>query len=244
MVGEFFEGLSGFAYVHHLALNTPSLYEEARNAATLHRNNVHVLEGDICWAREGNGLLFYFFHPHAGFDFPNARSARDKREEGKVLLLDDIAEPAENTYFVFELKLGDAAPDEAMPVLLSILKERFSGRFWIDSFSRTLLRAVRRVDPSTPTSLHTELAWPNRLLAGSPYKPILGFPSIHTLDEVDAIAIRCHFGQSITARGARAVRDAGKHLILSRLFDRRDLGFAQAQGAVAGYLHAPPEEFF
>ena len=241
---SFFDALPGYAHVHHLALNSPLEYRNARNAAVRYQQAVHVFEGDICWAREGNGLLFYFFHPRIGFDFPDAACARRKREKGDIMLLEDVAEPEQNTYFVFELKLGDAAPREAIPALAAILNERFQGRFWIDSFSRVLLHAVRQADPAIPTSLHTEFAGPGRLAATAPYKPILGFPSIASLDEADAVAIRCHFGQGITARGARGVHDAGKHLILSRLFNPNDLAFAQAQGAVAGYLHAPPERFF
>lgn len=48
MVNGFFESLSEFSYVHHLALNTPSLYRDACNEADRYKDEIHVLEGDIC----------------------------------------------------------------------------------------------------------------------------------------------------------------------------------------------------
>ncbi|MBC6440854.1 MAG: hypothetical protein GDA49_10705 [Rhodospirillales bacterium] len=91
MPADYFEQFGGFACVRHLALNTLALYREAFAAAERHRNRIHVLEDDICWTRDGGRLLFYFFHPYGGFDFPDADRARRMRDDGKLLLLDNMA---------------------------------------------------------------------------------------------------------------------------------------------------------
>ncbi|MBC6440855.1 MAG: hypothetical protein GDA49_10710 [Rhodospirillales bacterium] len=111
------------------------------------------------------------------------------------------------TQGVFELKLGDAAPGEAVPVFLAILKERFAGRFWIDSFSHRLLHEVHKSDPEVPISIHTEFACKRSLLNPAPYRPILGY--------------------RLTAVGAQAVRASCKRLLLSRLYKPAVMAFAQ-----------------
>jgi hypothetical protein len=233
-----FEKFAGYGFIHHRALNSPADLAAAMSLVSSFPERTHILEGDICWDFSGGRSLFYFRHPSAFFDtLPPERVERDIAR-GRLVTLESLdVIKGTNAFFVVELKVGRGDRLKALRSLAGYLESHFQGRYWIDSFSLTMIEYVKSISPRTTVTLHTEFVLPGRAIVSAPEWPPLRLRRPSSLTSIDGVSIRRHGCESYMARACRDVREAGKTLLLSRLDTLRHFECSKMWGAVAGYIH-------
>jgi hypothetical protein len=233
-----FEKFAGYGFIHHRALNRPAELTAAMSLVSSFPERTHILEGDICWDFSNERSLFYFRHPSAVFDTLSPERVEQDIARGRLVTLESLdVVKGTNAYLVVELKVGRGDKLKALRRLVDHLESHFQGRYWIDSFSLSMVEYVKSISPQTTVTLHTEFVAPGHAIVGAPECPPLRLRRPSSLKSIDGVSIRRHGCESYMARACRDVREAGKALLLSRLDTLRHFECSKMWGAVAGYIH-------
>lgn len=242
-----FTRMERFGFIHHRALNSPEAFRAAAAQAT-RADVVHVLEGDLCWYAAGGRTCYYFRHPRRLTDTLSPTALDQAQAEGRLVTLEDVlAETTPGLRYILELKAGVGDLRSVLRDVTGRMREAHPERYWFDGFSLRLLAAVKRADPTAPTSLHTKLVWGDWVLRSAPEFFPLSLHRIRSLDCIDAVTLTWKtsparlLGASIDAV-CRGVRDANKALILGGLTSPSSFEQARASNAVAGYAKFPLSE--
>lgn len=233
-----FSSFASYGYIHHRALNSFSDLNAARAIVHAHPGRIHIYEGDVCWDFTDGRHELYFRHPALVFDtLSPAKIQAGKDGKSLVTIADLLALKADDAFLVIELKVGRGDTRTALQYLLGFLNEHFRGRFWIDSFSLTLLKMVKEIAPETTVTLHTECVTGEHLVAAAPQAPLIKIVPLTDLDFVDGVAVRWRVGPAFMTKAAHSVRAAGKALLVSRIHDLAQFRYSLEWGASAGYAH-------
>ncbi|MFV0299019.1 MAG: hypothetical protein ACK5JT_23185 [Hyphomicrobiaceae bacterium] len=189
--------------------------------------------------------MLYFRHPSAVIDtLPPAKAAQGIAD-GSLVSIDSL-EAVKDTgaFLIAELKVGRGDYKAALSRLIERLERDFSGRYWIDGFSLTMLNFVKSISPATPVTLHTECVYAGMALIGAPEFPPVRLRRLTALEEIDGIAIRRRGGEQFMQKACDDVHGSGKVLILSRLHTLHQFECSKKWGAAAGYMHWDYEDLF
>ncbi len=240
MIAKFPEPLlEQFGIIHHKALNTRKNLKKAVDVAAQYGDQLHIFEGDLCWYfNEATGKFdFYFFHPNIGFDRLSAKKVAKYRKSGAVITLEDaISAVPEKVLLIIELKVGTGDLSKCFDQLIVELQANFSGRFWIDTFSKSQLEMIYAKDKSIPLSIHTERIIGNRLLTVVPEWPTFYTTKLCDLAWLDGFSIRHWDNFSSITHASKYVKRHNKALFVSRIFTKKRLKHCLALGAQAGYF--------
>ena len=246
-----FDQLSGFAFVHHRALNSAETLRSAAEAAGRRPDLEHAVEGDVCWNVTGDRRDLYFRHPRLLTDVLAERDIDAARERGELLTVEQVvAHPEPDVRYIVELKTGVGDPAVAYRHLAGLLQEGLRDRFWIDAFSLAQLRGIKAADPAVATSLHTKLVAGGWIVRSSLEPWPLSLHRLAALDAVDAVTLTyksstAHWfaplGATIDGVCAGVLR-AGKRLALGGLGTPEMFERARRSAAMAGYAKFPLDE--
>lgn len=233
-----FDRFNDYGFIHHRALNSRPNLDEALRLVAVHPARTHILEGDLCWDFSPGNETFYFRHPSYVVDTLSSAQIRASLSQGSLLGIADLsAVLATPAHVVLELKVGRGDARAALGKLVRHLEDHFSGRYWIDGFSLSMLDAVKSINSDAPVTLHTELAYRRQVLVGAPEWPPARLKRLSALRSVDGIAIRRRGSNNFMARACRDVKDANKVLIVSRIHTLDQFENSKRWGAKAGYIH-------
>ena len=240
-----FSSISPYGFVHHRALNSHQAINAAAALVLEYPNVRHVFEGDVCWNFQNGREDLYFRHPHYVVDTLGPVEFDRQRAAGEIFTIEDLIEMApDGVHFIIELKVGRGSKMRAIRRLCELLQQNLKNRFWIDAFSPRLLRMVKKVDQSIPTSLHTERVSNGHVWIDAVEFPPIRWCALSKLKGVDAISIRKRFGTEFMREACASVQAAGFQLILSRLKTMADYEFSREASAIAGYPKVPIHDIF
>ncbi len=240
-----FDKVGSYGFIHHRALNDFTELEKARSLAKKYPQVSHVFEGDICWNFEDGREDLYFRHPSFIIDTLSSDQIDKAVSSNKLVTISTLEELSkEDVFLIIEFKLGRGDKYKAIDKIIEILEEHFSGRYWMDGFSLTLLEYVNKKKPDIPLTLHSELVINGFALVAAPEFSLPKFKRIKDLNSVDGIAIRWHGSNKFMKRSCDSVLDASKILVLSRIHDIRQYKCSRYWFARAGYVHGDLSELF
>ena len=159
-----------------------------------------------------------------------------------ISTLEELAK--EDVFLIVEFKVGKGDKYKAIDKIITVLEEHFSGRYWMDGFSLTLLEYVNNKRPDIPITMHTELVINGYALVAAPEFYFPRFKRIKSLSFLDGLAIRWHGGEKFMKRSCKSVLDADKILILSRIHSIRQYKLSRYWSARAGYVHGDLSKLF
>ncbi len=239
-----FNVTDGPILVQHRALNSIGGFQDAHAVRKTHPHIPQAAEGDICWLENSDGsFTFFFWHPRAVSDLPKRDEIPGLIEAGDLVSIEHPLFDEYDGFFILELKLGYGDNFKALAELCSIASRRFSGRFWIDGFSRKLTRIASSHLPDTPITLHTEKAFPQRVLSWAPEWPTMGFPLYEELDWVDAVSLRYHGSGKQMRRGMSHICRSAKNLVVSLVDTEDRLRTVMPFSPLAVYSKCDPDTF-
>lgn len=181
-----------FGRVHHRFLNDlRSLNALSAQLDTENSAFVEIVEGDLCWHRDGNGFRFFMMHPASGNRIPEAKEIFQRIDRRELHTLDAILSPEyAHLKFVIELKAGTGNWRAALRKAIETLEEKASGRYILDAFFPTMLREVKAISPHTPTSLHTRLGLLGSRVIVTHFEPtFVSLPCVADLSFIDILTI-------------------------------------------------------
>lgn len=224
--------------IHHRALNSPAQMDAALALAARLPGVRQAYESDICWDFEGGNRLLYCRHPHFVFDALKPGDIAAQAKAGKLFLLEDaLARLPNDAEIICELKVGRGDATAALTALVAVLDAKAQGRWWIDTFSPTLLRRVREIAPHAPLSLHTERAGAKGVWVCSP-QDSLRRVRYADLSWIDAISLRWWGAWPRMATSLEQIRAHGFTPLLSRLIDDDRIARWAETSAWGGYVEA------
>ncbi len=238
-----FEQLEPYGFVHHRALNSHEAFDAASEYVEQYPDVSHVFEGDVCWNFTDGRKDLYFRHPSYVLDSLSGEQIDEQVQAGTLFRLEDLIERrAIRASFILELKVGKGDSFKALSRLIELMQANCAGQYWVDGFSTRLLSQVKRIDPSVPTTLHTELVKSGKVLVGAPEWFPFKWTRLSKLKDVDGIAIRKAFSKTHMNAACEDVKAAGLELIISRLTTVNDYKLSRTWGALVGYPKAPFEQ--
>lgn len=242
----FAEGLNGFGRIHHRVLNDIRLLENMKSQRTEQDGFTEIAEGDLCWYVDGKNVTAVFIHPIGLNAIPSYESIKRREEKGAIVRLKDILERRfDGIPFVVELKTGAGSTTRALEYILAELETHARGRYWVDSFSPSLLAEVKMISPGTPTSLHTRLGVYGPLFVRTSFDvPPIGFRSLSALSQADAITVTYKYSPARFLKSLGATIDNihahvakyGKRLVMGGVETREIFAEVQRSSAVAAYV--------
>jgi hypothetical protein len=227
-----------YGFIHHRALNSHHALGEARATARAFPGRTHIYEGDICWNFEGGRQDLYFRHPNYVIDTLTASQIDALTRSGALVVLDQLEMLAnDDAFLVVELKVGRGDLRRALAKLIEFLDRFFHNRFWIDSFSTSLLKTVKEINPAVSVTLHTEFVRDGWVLQAAPQWPAVKVTRLSALSFVDGVALRWRFGASHMRQASATILAAHKSLLISRIHTLRQFDCSVEWHATAGYVH-------
>ncbi len=248
-IGMMFEELAHsqkFGRIHHRFLNDLQKLSALLTHCDNDENYHEIAEGDLCWYEKHTGEMVLFMnHPLSFNRLPSYDRIEERLRAGNITSLADVLDADfGDIILAIELKRGMGDSFRAIEQAVELLEEKAKNRYWIDSFSPDLLRMVKSVNPSTPTSLHTRYGvYGKYVVINSWIPPFFGLLNLYQLEHVDAITVT---RQYLPARFFRAcgvetnhlyrhVIGSGKKLLFGGLTTEKTFLEVQASSAIAGY---------
>jgi len=215
---KIFNRLDKFGRIHHRYLNDINKFK-ALNAYCKQNNDLtEIAEGDLCWFVDKNEVILFMMHPYRCNRLPTKEYLKKSVHEKSILLLSDILNlEYKDLIYIIELKRGHGDVYKALKKLISLLEEKIPNRYWIDAFSPSLLRIIKKISPSVPTSLHTRLGVYGKYVIRTTFEfPSLDLLNIYKLNQADAITISYKYSPArfLKPFGAK-INEINKHVILS-----------------------------
>lgn len=165
------------------------------SALTTHTNRyndyIEIAEGDLCWYEKGSTILLFFQHPSSFNRLPPLNSIEDGLKRKQIVPFESVLDDKfKDLTLLIELKSGIGNTYKALDKLISTLEEKAPNRYWIDTFSPELLKIVKEINQSTPTSLHTRLGVYGRYVIKTVWNPpFIGLLHINNMHQVDAVTV-------------------------------------------------------
>ena len=155
---------------------------------------------------------------------------------------DALARLPEKAEIVCELKVGRGDSEAALAALIELLEERAADRWWIDSFSSSLLRRARLLCPGASLSLHSERVDRKGVWTGAPQEFRVTRIPYQELKWIDAISVRWWGAESRVTKSIDEVRAHKFVPILSRLNNASRIVAWSQTPAWGGYVDADLDE--
>lgn len=235
-----------FGRIHHGFLNDLQKLSALLTHCDTDENYREIAEGDLCWYEKHTGEMVLFMnHPLSFNRLPPFDIIEERLGTGNIASLADVLDADFGEIrLAIELKRGIGDSCRAVEQAVGILEEKAKDRYWIDSFSPDLLRMVKSVNASTPTSLHTRLGvYRKYVVINSWIPPFFGLLNLYQLEHVDAITVTYQYLPARFFRGCGVdinrlyhhVIGSGKKLIFGGLTTEKTFLEVQASSAIAGY---------
>ncbi len=178
------------AVVHHRKLNSQEGLEGILPALDAYPEYLHVAEGDLCWAQDGDDLLLYMHHPDAVYDTLSPAQLRERADAGELWTLERALDARyDGLLFVVELKTGRGSRDAAIQAAVQQLQARRPGRYWFDTFAIADTVAIKDADPAAITSLHTKILSGSRVLETAPSPVRVRWAALGQLGATDLLTV-------------------------------------------------------
>ncbi len=226
--------------MHHRVLNNKLKLRELSSKSRMDDTHTQMAEGDLCWYVQRKKVIAYLWHPDVLF--PLKKDALHKKIKcGQVVLLEDIlSSRVDHIPYILELKGGYGDTQTALTYILRLLEEHKSNNYWVDSFSPSLLKQVKKISPGTITSLHTKMVIGKWLFKSALEKSPIGLLSISSLPFVDIITATYKTSLSSILKidvdvVHKQVLNNNKMLVLGGIQNDKEMILASKSKAIACY---------
>lgn len=234
-----------FVVVHHRKLNSRHGLEEVLPALQALPSYVHVAEGDLCWAVDGDRTVLYMHHPERLYDTLPPDELVRLAAEGELWTLEAALDARyDDVVFLVELKTGQGPRAVAIREAVRLLQERRPGRFWFDTFGAADNDTIKAADDSVATSLHVKALSDRGALETSVSPLRLAWRALSSLATTDVLTLSYKtsgqrwlgWAGASLGRTVRGVEAAGKVLVCGGVTTPAAFDAVREAGARGAYI--------